>query len=169
MSVRAIVVHPAPILRQVAEPVTTLDERLVMLIKDLTDTMRHHRALGLAAPQIGVPLRVCVIEQSRCGRKARAPEKWEAPLVLINPELSGFAGKTHGVEGCLSLPGRQIQVRRARRCLIHASDSAGNRGAFGWVHELEARVVQHEVDHLDGILIIDQGSKLRRRTAEASA
>jgi peptide deformylase len=161
MSVRRIVRYPDPILRQVATPVQIVDDSIRQLVADLTDTMRKHHAWGLAAPQIGVPLRVCVIQPRS------TPRSPVARLVLINPVLSGFTGKHRAMEACLSLPGRQVMVRRARRCFVDALNLDGtNVGAPCWVQDWEARVVQHEVDHLDGILIIDQGSKVRQRPRE---
>lgn len=168
MSVRTILLHPDPILRLVAPVGTDLDT-VGQLVADLTDTMRKHHALGLSAPQIGVSLRVCVVERSRCDRAPRAPQPWEKPLVLVNPILSGFSGKTTAMEGCLSLPGRQLRMRRSRQCFVESFSPEVGHVTRGWVHDFEARVVQHEVDHLDGILIIDQGSKVRHRPREVLA
>lgn len=160
MSIRKIVLYPAPILRQIAAPVETIDDAVRQLVADLVDTMRAHRGLGLAAPQVGSSLRICVVELP-----PRAPHS-ETPLVLINPQLSDLRGKSEKPEACLSLPGRQTRIRRATSCVVTAIDSRGEPLRY-LLQNMEARVVQHEVDHLDGILIIDTGSKIRSRLREA--
>jgi peptide deformylase len=141
------------ILRQHAALVTDVDE-VRQLAADLTHTMRSVGGLGLAANQVGVAKRVCVIEgASRDGKQPTA-------ITLINPELLEWSGKQDGWESCLSIPGSRVRVRRARRIVVQALDLAGERRRY-IAEKFEARTMQHEIDHLSGILIIDQSSKLR--------
>lgn len=141
-----------PILRQIALPVGDVrTAEIQQLIRDLRDTMRFRNGAGLAAPQIGQSLQVVIY-----GTGEPNPRYPEAPIigetVLINPHLEPIGSETErGWEGCLSVPGLRGEVRRWRRLRLQALDSAGqevNRVLEGF----EARVVQHECDHLNGIL-----------------
>lgn len=159
--IRPILHLPHPALRATAAPVLELDGAVRQLAADLVHTMRAAQGLGLAANQVGVLQRVCVIEgPSRHGAQP-------TPVTLINPELLEWTGKQDGFEMCLSLPGSRVRVRRARRIVVQALDLAGELRRY-IAADLEARTMQHEIDHLDGILIIDQSSKLRlQRRANA--
>jgi peptide deformylase len=140
-----------PLLRRVALPVTAFGTReLLELVRDMDDTMRALDGAGLAAPQIGVSLRVVIFEVTR---NPRYPDAGEVPYtVLINPELTPLGDETgDGWEGCLSVPGLRGLVPRYRRLRYRGYDPNGlpiDRSVEGF----HARVVQHEVDHLDGIL-----------------
>ena len=144
-------------LRTSADPVTDFDAELRRLVKDLTDTMLDAPGVGLAAPQLGILRRILVY---------RASDEDE-PKVLINPELVERSGETElGTEGCLSLLGGELQVPVARhlRVRVSARDEAGEAVDLD-AEGFEARVIQHEIDHLDGILIFDRAEDQERREA----
>ena len=139
-----------PLLRQVAAPVLRFDAELAALVADMDDTMRSQSGAGLAAPQIGVSLRVVIFELKD---NPRYPQLTPVPYtVLVNPELTVLdQEQEEGWEGCLSVPGMRGLVPRYRRLRYRGFDAAGapiDRTVEGF----HARVVQHEVDHLDGIL-----------------
>ena len=151
MAVQPVLKMGHPLLRQVAQPVTDFGTaELRELVRDMDDTMRALNGAGLAAPQIGVSLRVVIFEVRS---NPRYPDAGEVPYtVLVNPELSPLGEATEdGWEGCLSVPGLRGLVPRHRRLRYHGWDVHGlpiDRTVEGF----HARVVQHEVDHLDGIL-----------------
>lgn len=151
MAVRPVLKMGHPLLRQVAEPVRQFGTReLAELVRDMDDTMRALDGAGLAAPQIGVPLRVVMFEVRA---NPRYPDAGEVPYtVLVNPELTPLGEEMEdGWEGCLSVPGLRGLVPRHRRLRYRGHDPDGalvERTVAGF----HARVVQHEVDHLDGIL-----------------
>lgn len=152
MSVRPIHLLGSPVLRQRAAEVEAMDPEVQALVQDLFDTMRADKGIGLAANQIGVARRVAVV----------APDDGEAPLVLINPAIVERAGRAIQEEGCLSIPDLYGEVARAEQVVVETATLEGGRvrvAATG----LRARVVQHEIDHLDGILFIDHLSPLKRR------
>jgi peptide deformylase len=151
VAIRTVLKMGHPVLRQVALPVTAFGtSELLELVRDMDDTMRALNGAGLAAPQIGVSLRVVIFEVTR---NPRYPDAGEVPYtVLINPELTPLGDETEdGWEGCLSVPGLRGLVPRYRRLRYRGYDPNGlpiDRSVEGF----HARVVQHEVDHLDGIL-----------------
>lgn len=155
--IRPIVHLGNPVLRQRALPVGA-DDDVRQLAADLVHTMRSVGGLGLAANQVGVAKRVCVIEGKAVGRAQ--------PIALVNPEILEWTGKQVGWESCLSLPGSRVRVRRARRIVVQAQDVEGQLRRY-IAEDLEARTMQHEIDHLNAILIIDQSSKLRLQRREA--
>ncbi len=144
-----IVVYPAPGLRIKCAPVEKFDDDLGSLARSMIAVMHAAEGVGLAAPQVGVPIRLFVCNETG---------KPEDDRVFVNPVLSGLEGAATGDEGCLSIPGVTVAVRRAERCAISAVDVQGRpisaKGAG-----LLARCWQHEVDHLDGRLIIDRMSE----------
>lgn len=150
MTERAVLRMGDPDLRRVCEPVSRFDDALARLIEDLWDTMAARGGVGIAAPQIGVPLRVVVFEVEKSERYPEAPPV--PRTVLINPEFEFPDDEMiDGWEGCLSVPGLRGLVPRYQRIRYRGLDAAGNR----FEREAEgfhARVVQHECDHLDGIL-----------------
>ena len=151
MAVRPVLKMGHPLLRQVARPVTEFGTaELRELVRDMDDTMRSLNGAGLAAPQIGVSLRVVIFEVTR---NPRYPDVGEVPYtVLVNPELTPLGDETEdGWEGCLSVPGLRGLVPRHRRLRYRGVDLEG-RLIDRTVEGFHARVVQHEVDHLDGIL-----------------
>jgi peptide deformylase len=149
-----IVKFPDPILQRPAQPVTAFDEDLRKLIDDMFESMYVAHGIGLAAPQIGIPKRLTVIDLSF----QKTPED---KIVLINPEVVTKEGKIFEEEGCLSLPDIREKVARAAKVKIRAQDRQGK-----WFEreadDLLARAFQHEIDHLDGVLFIFRISALKR-------
>lgn len=151
MAVRPVLKMGAPLLGQVAQPVEQFDTPgLHALIADLQDTMRAQNGAGIAAPQIGVSLQVVIFGGFK---SPRYPDAEEIPFtVLINPELTPLsAEQEEGWEGCLSVPGMRGMVPRYVSLRYHGRDQFGT-AMDRTVHGFHARVVQHEVDHLQGIL-----------------
>jgi peptide deformylase len=148
-----------PLLREVAAPVVRFDEELAALVTDMDDTMRSLSGAGLAAPQIGVSLRVVIFELKD---NPRYPHIKPVPYtVLVNPVLTTLdETEEEGWEGCLSVPGLRGLVPRVRRLRYRGFDASGapiDRTVEGF----HARVVQHEVDHLEGILFPQRVRDLR--------
>ncbi|MCM8775719.1 MAG: peptide deformylase [Candidatus Omnitrophica bacterium] len=146
MALLRIRVHPDPILHKKAEPITEFDKKLQKLIDNMIETMFTDDGVGLAAPQIGV---------SQCLFIACPEAKPGTELVFINPQVIETQGWEIAREGCLSLPGISGEVPRAKKIRFRYQDRTGES------HELEvkdffARVIQHEMDHIDGILLIDR-------------
>jgi peptide deformylase len=133
-----------PVLRQKARTVAEVTPETRALIADMIATMHHEIGVGLAAPQVGVPLRLLVMDDGK-GR-ARA---------LVNPEITERRGAVVAEEGCLSIPGIFAEVERSEWIRVEAIDEDGRPLAFE-CHGFPARVVQHELDHLDGILFVDR-------------
>lgn len=149
--IRDIVAHPDPRLRQASKRVEQFDDELRVLVADMIDTMHDAEGIGLAAVQIGVLLRVAVMQVD------------ENPLrVLINPEYEKLGEPMDLDEGCLSVPGvREKTKSRVDRVRVRALDLEGRPYEFE-AEGLEAACVQHECDHIDGYLYIDRLSELRR-------
>lgn len=147
MAVREIVLLGDPVLRQKAKKVSRFDASIQELIDDMIETMRDAPGLGLAAPQVGVPLRIAVIEVD------------EEVTVLCNPEITNMEGEYEPEEGCLSIPGYVANVKRAERIVVKAKNRRGRDFKLK-ADGLLAHVIQHEADHLDGILFIDHLSSL---------
>ena len=149
-----IVKYPDPVLTKRGDPVTVFDEKLSDLVEEMFETMYTAQGIGLAAPQIGLSRRLLVIDVSF---KKNPEEK----VVLINPEIVEKEGKQFEEEGCLSLPEIREKVHRAARVKVRAQNARGE-----WFEieggELLARAMQHEIDHLDGVLFIDHLSRLKR-------
>lgn len=142
----AIVHYPHPVLRQRCAPVERFDEDLRAFVEKMYEVMREGRGVGLAAPQVNVPIRLFVMN---------ATGEPEDNRVYINPVISDQHGSVEGEEGCLSLPAINVNVRRAAECRIVAQDLQG-RPIEEQATELVARIMQHETDHLNGVLIIDR-------------
>jgi len=143
MAVRKIVLLGDPILRQKAKRVTRFDESIQQLIDDMIETMRDAPGAGLAAPQVGVPLRIAVIEVE------------DVVTVVCNPEIVEMEGEYEPEEGCLSVPGYVANVKRAFKVVVKAKNRRGKEIKIK-AEDLLAHVLQHEIDHLDGILFIDR-------------
>ena len=154
MSVLEIRVLGDPILRRETEQVAAVTDELRRLIDDMFDTMHAAKGIGLAAPQVGRTERVTVIDV----------EEGRQPLALINPEIVAREGKIKGEEGCLSIPEVYGDVERSARVVVRALDRDGRLMEVEG-HDLLARCLQHEIDHLDGRLFIDHLSILKRRAA----
>jgi peptide deformylase len=133
-----------PVLRQVAAPVREITPEIKRIIADMTETMWHQVGIGLAAPQVGVARRILVMDDGKGGAQA-----------LINPVIESRSGTICEEEGCLSLPGIFADVERSRSITVSALDADGKPFSFD-ASGLRSRVVQHEMDHLDGVLFIDR-------------
>jgi peptide deformylase len=161
MSVRTILHYPDKRLRELAKPVTRFDADLTKLIDDMAETMYAAPGVGLAAPQIGVALRLFLVDVST---GADDPSDLRT---FINPEIMENVGETCYEEGCLSFPGIHEEVKRAERIKVRAQDAEGK--TFELVADgLLAIAIQHETDHLNGKLMVDHLSMLRRRLVHRS-
>ncbi|MCH8506301.1 MAG: peptide deformylase [Ectothiorhodospiraceae bacterium] len=150
--IRPILAHPDPRLRQPSKPVERFDDELRKLVDDMFDTMHHAEGIGLAAVQIGVHLRVAVMEVEN------NPQR-----VMINPRFEPLGSAMTMQEGCLSVPGVQDRTKvRLDHLRVQALDIEGKPYTFE-ARGLEAACVQHECDHMDGKLYIDHLSHLRRQ------
>jgi peptide deformylase len=150
MAVHQIVLLGDPILREKAKKISRFDAALPKLVADMFETMHAAQGIGLAAPQIGMSIRVCVVE---CADK-EAGKHYK--VALVNPEIVEATGEQIGVDACLSIPGYYaVNVRRAWRVVVKAQDPRGKpirvrgEGLFAWA-------LQHEIDHLNGILYLDR-------------
>jgi peptide deformylase len=159
MAVRPVLKMGEPLLRAVAQPVARFDAQLAALVADMDDTMRALSGAGIAAPQIGVSARVVIFELQD---NARYPHIQPVPYtVLVNPLLTPLTDEeAEGWEGCLSVPGLRGLVPRVTRLRYSGFDLAG-APLERTVEGFHARVVQHEVDHLDGILFPQRVRDLR--------
>jgi peptide deformylase len=164
-----IFTYPAPILKKVAKEITTFDDDLKKLARDMLFTMYHAPGIGLAAPQVGHSLRLFVMDIDFEREKvldAEGNTKWEFsnfnPQVFINPVFKAKAGEMLYEEGCLSVPGIYEDVKRAEQVTLEYQDLDGKS------HTLEAQgtlavCLQHENDHLDGIVFLERLSMLKRQ------
>lgn len=155
MAIHKILYLPDPRLREVAKPVVNFDEHLDILIDDMFETMYDANGVGLAAPQIGVSLRLSVIDV--VGDKSNQ-------LVIINPEIINSEGSKKFEEGCLSVPGAYDTVIRAEKVTVRALDRQGNPFELS-ADGLLAECLQHEIDHLNGKLFVDLLSPLKKAMA----
>lgn len=154
-----IIKYPDPFLKTRAAPVESVDESTRKLIDDMIETMYHARGIGLAAVQVGDPRRVMVLDVPDDDEKERT--KGANLMALVNPEIVSTDGQTVYEEGCLSVPGVTADVERAQRLVVRALDREGRQIEFG-AEGLLAIAIQHEIDHLDGVLFIDRLSRLKR-------
>lgn len=143
MTIREVRHLPDTVLRGKAKRVSTIDKSIHKLIDDMIATMQHTNGVGLAAPQIGVPLRVVVL---------RMPE--EEPLAIINPEVVKRSGEREVVEGCLSAPGYQGLIKRSTSVTVKGLNLGGEKIRIK-ATDLMAQALEHELDHLNGVLYID--------------
>lgn len=148
MAIRRIVEQGDPVLNKVCRPVTEFNQRLHTLLDDMTETLKEAGGVGLAAPQVGILRRVCLVEDAQ-----------KNIIELINPELISTEGEQTGLEGCLSIPGRYGIVSRPYRARVRAQD---RNGASFEVEgeELVARCFCHEIEHLDGHLYTEHCDRL---------
>ena len=142
-----------PVLKQVCEPVERVNKKLKMLLDDMADTMYKHEGVGIAAPQVGVPIRAIVID---VGNKR---------YDIINPVITSREGKIVDSEGCLSFPGIFGEVERAEKVRVEYMNRYGKR-KFIEAEGLLARCLQHEVDHLDGHLFIEIAKNITTKDKE---
>lgn len=154
MSLLPIMTYGAAVLRKVAQPVSEIDQELQRLIDDMAETMFSAPGVGLAAPQVGVSRRIVVITSLEDLEKRDF-------VALINPEIISTEGEEVAEEGCLSVPELRMEVPRAETVRVRALDRQGKpveiKGAG-----LMARILQHEIDHLNGLLFIDRLSPAKR-------
>ncbi|MDH5764862.1 MAG: peptide deformylase [Gammaproteobacteria bacterium] len=152
MSVLNILAYPSDQLKQMSATVEQLDESLKLFIRDLEETrLAGPGAVGIAAPQVGVLQRVVIVDVSNM----KKPCDNHGHMIMINPEITDWEGMVMGREGCLSVPDFTGNVIRAESIVLNYMDPAGDR------HEItcngfEARAIQHEIDHLDGMLFLDR-------------
>jgi peptide deformylase len=146
MAIFEVVKVGEPVLREKAKPVKDITSNIIKLLKNMTDTMYEAPGVGLAAPQIGISKRVVVIDIG------------EGLLELINPEIIASEGTEVDLEGCLSIPGVSAKVKRSLKVKVQALNPKGHRVEIEGEGML-ARALQHEIDHLDGILFIDRVEK----------
>ncbi|GAB2695668.1 peptide deformylase [Nocardia thraciensis] len=162
MTIQPVRLFGDPVLRARADEVTTFDRELRQLVTDLTDTMRGSGGVGMAGPQIGVGLRVFVYDTNAAGRD-RPGTRRAGHLVNPTYEVLGEEEQT-GTEGCLSIPGLRYDVTRALRVVARGVDIDGAPVEFE-AEGLLARCVQHETDHLDGVLYLDRLDAATRKEA----
>jgi peptide deformylase len=155
MSVKPLIILPDPLLRQVSKPVERVDAQLLKFAGDMLDTMYDAPGIGLAAIQVGEPLRLVVIDLAKEGEPP-------APHVFINPQIlaSGDEANVHE-EGCLSIPDYYAEVERPATVTVRYLDRDGKQQEMQ-ADGLMATCLQHEIDHLNGVLFIDHISKLKR-------
>lgn len=153
MAIRNIVKLGDDVLRKVCRTQITFDERLATTLDDMAETMYKAEGVGLAAPQIGILRRYCIVDVG------------DGLIELVNPVIESASGKQEGEEGCLSIPNRYESVTRPMTVTVRAQDRNGN--SFTITAEgFKARALCHEIDHLDGILYIDKTDKKIRRRGE---
>ena len=156
MTLRTIVFTPQPVLRRKARPVTSFDADLQTLIDDMVETMRDAPGVGLAAPQVNVSERLIVVEYGD-DEDETVPKKL---YTLVNPEITRTSTETEvGTEGCLSIPGLVGDVERALAVTLKGKNRHGQATtvrADGWL----ARIFQHEIDHLNGVLFTDRATRV---------
>ncbi|MBT8396969.1 MAG: peptide deformylase [Gemmatimonadetes bacterium] len=159
MAIREIKILGDPVLREPAVEVAEVDEGVRALVEDMLETMYHAEGIGLAAPQVGISSRVIVVDLRD------SDEEDMGPLALINPRVvESGKKKDKAPEGCLSIPGMEEIVERPDTVTIEGLDPDGDPVSME-VSGLLSRALQHEIDHLDGVLFIDRLSPLKRRMA----
>lgn len=165
MAIREIVTHPNDVLRRKAHKVQDFGKDLQVLIGEMIETMRAEPGVGLAAPQVAVSLRLIVVEYG----EEENPEVPPRLYVMANPEITRTSAETEkGVEGCLSIPGYVGEVERAAEIVVRGQNRFGKPmkvKAKGWL----ARIFQHEIDHLNGVLFIDRTDKVWKVEEEPQA
>lgn len=157
MAILPIRKYPDPVLRKTAEPVTIIDAKLRQLAADMVETMQEAQGVGLAAPQVGESIRMVIVDFD--------PENGD-PKVLINPVIVKRSGRKElKAEGCLSFPGVHTQVKRSPRVVCEAQNLDGEIVEYQ-AEGLCARAVQHELDHLEGMLFVDKAGPSDKQSLE---
>lgn len=165
MAVREIVTVPHDVLRRKAKNVTKIDDKLQTLIDDMVDTMRDAPGVGLAAPQIGISERLIVVEyfENEEDEEKEGEELADAPkklYVVLNPEITRKSTEMEvGTEGCLSIPGYHGDVERHLAITVKGQNRHGQPITLK-LKDWTARIFQHEIDHLDGVLFTDKATKV---------
>ena len=171
MVLRDIIIAPNPLLRTPCDEIATFDQTLHDLLDDMYDSMVANNGIGLAAPQIGIVIRVAIIDlstnsteepviKSLCNKSPHA-HIYQQRLELINPKIISGKNKVSSEEGCLSIPDYRDSITRYETVTVEALDRGGNAYSLTGV-DLLAFAIQHEVDHLNGILFIDHLSRLKK-------
>lgn len=158
MAVRSILIYPDPVLKKVSQPIEEIDATVDALLQDLVDTMRDSgHSVGVAAPQIGVNLRAVVVDvsHSKLGR-----DNNHGLLTMINPVILEQDGRKTFREGCMSVPDYTGNVTRAENILLQFTDRNAEERVLR-CSGFEAIAIQHEIDHLDGLLFLDRVSSLK--------
>jgi peptide deformylase len=155
MAVLEIYHFPNPVLKQRTRPIQKVDPKILQLVHDMAETMYSAPGVGLAAPQVGHSLRVAVIDVT-------PPDQPKNLLVLINPEIVAAEGECTWQEGCLSVPECAEEVKRKKQVVVRYQNLRGETEEIEG-EGLLAIALQHEIDHLDGLLFIDRLSPLKRR------
>ena len=152
MAVRKVLVYPNPLLKEIAEDVKEIDDKIKSVIQDLIDTMEDSgHSVGIAAPQIGELYRIIVIDAS----KNKKCNNHHGRMVLINPEILKWEGMLQFREGCMSVPDYTGNVNRARKVVVQYQNESFETTVIE-AEEFEAVLLQHEIDHLDGVLFVDR-------------
>jgi peptide deformylase len=155
LATRKILTYPDPALKEVSQPVAVVDDEIKRLISDMLETMYAAPGIGLAAPQLGVLKRVIVLDI------AYRDEGEAKPVALVNPEITSSQGETTFEEGCLSVPEYTAEIVRAERVTLEGLDGEGNPLVIE-AEGLLSIVLQHEIDHLDGVLFVDRLGGMKR-------
>ena len=153
MAILDVLRFPDERLRTVAKKIIEVDKSITTIINDMFDTMRDENGIGLAATQVNIHKRLVVMDVS---------ENQDTPMVFINPEITHKEGKTISEEGCLSVPNNYAQVERAEKVTVTALDKKGETFTLD-ADGLMAICIQHELDHLKGVLFVDYLSPLKRQ------
>lgn len=148
MAILDLVTVPNPILNQSCSKITAFDDDLKHFITDMFDTMHHYKGIGLAAPQVGILEQLCICEFE------------DDTLVLINPTITAMRGKQQSEEGCLSIPNQLFDVDRATSVDVLFQDHNGKENTLA-INGMLAIIVQHEIDHLNGVLINKKGKFIK--------
>ncbi|HEX7620662.1 MAG TPA: peptide deformylase [Anaerolineales bacterium] len=163
MPLLKIVTLPDPILRRKARTVTKFDSELQSLVEDMIETLREAPGVGLAAPQVGISDRLIVVEYPEDDEQEDAPKKL---YIVVNPEIKDMSTETEmGIEGCLSIPGLHGEVDRALAVTVKGLTRHGQPvriKAKGWL----ARIFQHEIDHINGVVFTDRAAKVWKPAPE---
>ena len=155
MTVQKLITVPDEILRKKSKPIEKVSRDEKKLIKNLIETMYHHKGIGLAAIQVGIPKRIIVLDVQQKGEKKK-------PLCFINPVIKNISKeKSRYEEGCLSIPNTFIDIERPKTCNVEFIDIDGKKKNM-LCDNLLSTCIQHEINHLDGKLIIDFLSKLKK-------
>ena len=155
MAIKTIITEPNKILRQKSKPVETVGEQERKIMDDMLDTMYHANGIGLAAIQIGIPKRIIVMDISKSNEKKN-------PMYFVNPIIKNKnSDNSTYEEGCLSVPNYFAEIDRPKKCEVHYLDYDGKKKTLS-ADGLLATCIQHEIDHLEGILFIDYLSKLKK-------
>lgn len=158
MATRNIRIFGDNLLRKISKPVEKVDNKLIMLLDDMYDTLKKYNGVGLAAPQVGVLKRVAIIDIPIMEDEMAEAETEESGFYeLINPVIIETEGEIEENEGCLSLPGKNAPVLRPRRVKVRAMDRKGAEFEINGTG-IMAKALCHEIDHLDGILFVDKAT-----------